>query len=80
MLPLPKGNRLVGRLSPLEPSLSKRLIEKLQKIEPNPAALLPYEFNAVDGCESDRRERYTAAAVCAFLGLLGLLPGLWLCR
>jgi hypothetical protein len=75
-----EGNRLVGRLSFLDPALSTPLIEKIRKIEPNPAALLPYEFNAVDGCESDRRERYTGAGVCAVFGLLGFLPGLLLCR
>jgi hypothetical protein len=75
-----EGNRLVGRLSPLDPALSKTLVERIRKIEPNAAALLPYEFNAVDGCESDRRQRYTGAAVCASLGLLGLGPGLLLCR
>jgi hypothetical protein len=75
-----EGTRIVGRLSPLDPALSKRLVERLRKMELNPASLLPYEFNGVDGCASDRRQRYTGAAVCAFLGLLGLLPGLRLCR
>ncbi len=75
-----ESNRLVGRLSPLDPAQSKPVIERIRKIEPNPAALLPYEFIAVDGCASDQRQRYTGAAVCAFLGLLGLLPGLLLCR
>jgi hypothetical protein len=75
-----EGNRLVGRLSLLDPVLSKPLIERMRRIEPNSTALLPFEFNAVDGSESDRRQRYTGAAVCAFLGLLGLLPGLLLCR
>jgi hypothetical protein len=75
-----EGNRLVGRLSPYDPVQSKPVIEKIRKIEPNPAALLPYEFNAVDGCASDQRQRYTVAGVCGFLGLGGLLPGLLLCR
>ena len=74
------GNRLVGRLSPLDPDLSKTLIERMRTIEPNPPALLPCEFNAVDGCDSDRRQRYTGAAVCAFLGMSGVWPGLLLCR
>src|SRR5262249_12237478 len=75
-----EGNRLVGRLCPLDPALSKPLSERIRKLEANPAALLPHEFNGVDGCESDRRQRYTGAAVSAFLGLLGLWPGLLLCR
>jgi hypothetical protein len=75
-----EGNRLVGRLSPLDPALSKTLIQRMQTFEQNPSALVPCEFNAVDGCDSDRRQRYTAAAVCAFLGMLGVWPGLLLCR
>jgi hypothetical protein len=49
-------------------------------MELDSAALLPYEFKAVEGCESDRRQRYAGAAVCAVLGLLGLVPGLLLRR
>ena len=75
-----EGNRLVGRLSPLDPAKSKPLIEGIRKVEPNPAALLLYEFIAVDGSESDQRQRYTGARVCAFLGFGSLLPGLLLCR
>ncbi len=75
-----EGNRLVGRLSPLDPTLSKPLVERMRKMELHSAALLPFEFKAVDGCESDRRQRYAGAAVCAVLGLLGLVPGLLLCR
>lgn len=75
-----EGNRIVGRLSHLDPTLSKPLIERIKKIEPNPQALLPYEFHAVDGCPSDRQQRYTGAGVCAFFGLLGVFPGLLLCR
>ena len=75
-----EGNRLVGRLSPLDPALSKSLVERLRKVEPNATGLVPHEFHAVDGCESDRRERYAGAAVCAILGLLGVGPGLLLCR
>lgn len=75
-----EGNRLVGRLSPLDPALSKPLLERMRKMELNSAALLPFEFKAVDGCESDRRQRYAGAAACAVLGLVGLVPGLLLRR
>ncbi len=75
-----EGNRLVGRLYPLDPAQSKSLVEQIRKVEPNATSLLPYEFNAVDGCESDRRERYTGAAVCAVLGVLGVGLGLLLRR
>jgi hypothetical protein len=73
-----EGNRLVGRLRPLDSPPSQLLSEKVEGI--GPAALLAYEFNAVDGCPSDQRQRYLRAASYAALGLLGLLLGLWLFR
>jgi len=75
-----EGNRIIGRLSPLDPALSKTLDQRMEKTDPNPPALLSCEFNAVDGCASDRRQRYTVAGVCAVLGVAGLWPGLRLCR
>jgi hypothetical protein len=75
-----EGNRIIGRLSPLDPKLSKTLDQQMQKMDPNPPALLSCEFNAVDGCASDRHARYTAAGVCAVLGVAGVWPGLRLCR
>jgi hypothetical protein len=73
-----EGNRLVGRLLPLESPPSQLLSEKIEGFDP--AALLAYEFNAVDGCASDQRLRYVRAAWYAGLGLLGVLLGLWLIR
>ena len=70
-----EGNRLVGRLLPLDAAASRSLLERIRRIEPDPSALLPYEFNAVDGSASDQRLRYMGAAWCAFFGLLGLLLG-----
>ena len=70
-----EGNRLVGRLLPLDAAASHSLLERIRRIEPDPSALLPYEFNAVDGSASDQRLRYMGAAWCAFFGLLGLLLG-----
>src|SRR5262249_4730622 len=75
-----EGNNLVGRLLPLDSPSSHSLIGRLRKLEPNPPALLPYEFNAVDGSASDQRLRYMAAAWIAFFGLLGLWLGLYLFR
>jgi len=76
-----EGNQLVGRLVPLESPPSKLLIEKIRGSGTNPAAVLPYEFNSVDGSASDQHFRYTGAALVAFFGLLGLLLGLFLvCR
>jgi hypothetical protein len=71
----------VGRLLPLDSPASQLLIERLRKIEPNPSALLPYEFNAVDGSASDQRIRYSGVAWCAFFGVVGVSLGLCLlCR
>jgi hypothetical protein len=75
-----EGNRIVGRLSPLDPKVSKDLTQWLKKKDPNGPALLNCEFNAVDGCASDRHARYTAAGVCAVLGVAGVWPGLRLSR
>jgi hypothetical protein len=75
-----EGNRIIGRLSPLDSALSKTLSQRLQKTDPNTPALLSCEFNAVDGCASDRHARYTAAGVCAVLGVAGVWPGLRLSR
>jgi hypothetical protein len=75
-----EGNILVGRLVPLDPASSQHLIEQLRKLEPAPSALLPYEFNAVDGSASDQRQRFTAVAVIAIIGLAGLWLGVYLLR
>ncbi len=72
-----EGDRLVGRLLPLDAS-SQSAIERIRKAEPKLSALLPYEFNAVDGSESDLRSRYVAAGWIAFFGSLGLVLGLYL--
>jgi hypothetical protein len=74
-----EDSQLVGRLVPLDSS-SQALIEQIPKAEPKsdakPLALLPYEFNGVDGSASDQQGRYIGAAGCGVLGLLGLLVGL----
>jgi hypothetical protein len=75
-----EGNTLVGRLVRLDSPSSRSLMERLGKVEPKASALLPYEFNAVDGCASDQRIRYMAAALIAVFGLLGLWLGLYLLR
>jgi len=75
-----EGNRIIGRLSPLDPKLSKDLVQWMHKKDPNSPALLSCEFNAVDGCASDLNQRYTGAAFSAVLGVAGVWPGLRLCR
>jgi hypothetical protein len=72
-----EGNQLVGRLVPLE---SKLLLENIRKLEPNPSALLAYEFNGVDGSASDQQQRYIGAGVVALLSLLSLYFGWRLVR
>jgi len=57
-----EGNQLVGRLLPLDAAASHSLLERIRRIEPDPSALLPYEFNGVDGSASDQRIRYMGAA------------------
>jgi hypothetical protein len=68
-----EGNKLVGRLLPLDSIRAHDLLEGIQKIEPNPSALLPFEFNAVDGSASDQRERYIRSG---WFGIFGLVAGL----
>jgi hypothetical protein len=75
-----EGNTVVGRLVRLDSPGSKTLLERLGKLKPKPAALLPYEFIAVDGCASDQQTRYTEVAVLAIVGFLGLLLGVYLLR
>lgn len=70
-----EGNELVGRLVPLDAPASQALPGELRKLLPKQAALLPFEFNAVDGSASDQRIRYTAAAWLAAFGLAGLWLG-----
>jgi hypothetical protein len=72
-----EGNDLVGRLLPVDSPSSQSLIERLRKRDPN-TALLPYEFNGVDGSASDQRICYMAAGWIAFFGVLGLSLGLYL--
>jgi hypothetical protein len=75
-----EGNNLVGRLLPADSPSSRSLLEQLRKLDPDRSALLPYEFNAVDGTASDVRTRYMAGGLIAFFGVVGLALGLRLMR
>jgi len=75
-----EGNSLVGRLVPGETGSAKSLIERMRSSESGSPGLLPFEFNAVDGSASDQQIRYGAAAILAFVGVLGLGLGLFLFR
>ena len=70
-----EGNELVGRLLPIDAPVSQPLIDRARKQEANPKSVLPYEFNAVDGCASDQQQRYTAAGVIGAFGLAGFVLG-----
>jgi len=73
-----EGNQLVGRLLPGDVPPSQSLIDRLRRQEADPAAILPFEFNAVDGTVADQQLRYTAAGWTGGFGLVGLLIGLFL--
>jgi hypothetical protein len=75
-----EGDRLVGRLVPLDSPATESLFERVRQLDRQPAALLPYEFNSVDGSASELGIRYTAAGIIAFFGLLGLWLGVHLFR
>ena len=73
-----EGNELVGRLLPVDSPSSKSLVERFRKNDANPSSLLPYEFNAVEGCASDQRLRYMTAGWIVVFGVVGLSLGLYL--
>jgi hypothetical protein len=75
-----KGNRLVGRLLPQTFPTSKEVAQKLRDGKAPVPVVLPYEFNAIDGCESEHTLRYTGVGIFGFVGLLGLWLGLRLVR
>lgn len=74
-----QGDELVGRIVPMDSPPSQSLIERVRKQESQPSAVLPYEFNAVEGCASDQQLRYTAAGITGGLGLVGFALGLLFC-
>jgi hypothetical protein len=76
-----EGNDLVGRVLPVDTPGSQSLIERVRKkqsTQASPDDLLPYEFNAVDGCPSDQRQRCTGSAIMGFFGSAGVALGLYL--
>lgn len=75
-----KGNRLVGRLQPQTYPTSKELARQLRDGTAPAPVVLPYEFNAIDGCESEHTLRYTQVGIFGFVGLVGLWLGLRLMR
>jgi hypothetical protein len=73
-----QGGDLVGSIVRFDPTASRPMIEQVVKAEPKVTALLPFEFNGVEGSAGDQRLRYTAAAILGFVGLVGVLIGLCL--
>jgi hypothetical protein len=74
-----RGNRLVGLLLPAAPD-AEELGRRIRAGQKAPPVLLPYEFNAIDGCESEHRLRYEQAGIVGFVGLLAVVLGLVLVR
>jgi hypothetical protein len=75
------GNRLVGRLQALNSPAARDLVRRIHANQETPVALLPYEFVAIDGSESEHQVRYEQAASFGLIGLPLLVLGLWLvCR
>ena len=73
-----KGNELVGRIVAPDISSAESLVERVRKKEAEPSAVLPYEFNGVDGTASDQRLRFTTAGVVGGIGVVAFVLGLWL--
>jgi hypothetical protein len=73
-------DRLVGHLQALDPAMAEEVAGRLREEDPKGPGLLPYEFNAVDGCASEQRTRYVQVGMFALFGLLGLVLGLRLVR
>jgi hypothetical protein len=73
-----EGDKLVGRLLPLESVATQSLAEHISKVQPDLSTLLPYEFNAVDGSAKDQQTRYGSSGVLGVAGVLGLWFGLGL--
>src|SRR5262245_22618257 len=74
-----EGDNLVGRIMPVDSPSSQSAIERARKQEPQ-LAILPYEFNAVEGCASDQQVRYVAGGGVAALGFAGMVLGWYLFR
>ncbi len=69
---------LVGSVAPFDPTTSRPMLEQVARAEPKVTAILPFEFNGVEGCATDQRRRQTAAGILATLGLLSVLLGVYL--
>jgi hypothetical protein len=76
-----EGNDLIGRIVPIDSPSAQNLIERVRRQDvDNTVKLLPYEFNAIEGCLSDQQVRYLAASWIGGFGLVGMLIGLVLFR
>jgi hypothetical protein len=75
-----QGNELTGYVVPIDPTASRPMLEQLVKAEPKLTAILPFEFNGVEGSAGDQRLRQTAAAVLGCAGLVGALIGVYFIR
>jgi hypothetical protein len=72
-----QGDELTGYVVPIDPTASRPMLERIGKAEPKVTAILPFEFNGVEGSASDQRLRRTGAAIMGFVGLVGVLLGVY---
>jgi hypothetical protein len=73
-----QGNELTGYVVPFDPTASRPMLEQIMKAEPKLNAILPFEFNAVEGSVGDQRLRNMGAALLGCFGLVGVLLGVYL--
>jgi hypothetical protein len=73
-----EGNELTGYVVPIDPATSRPMLELIVKAQPKVTAILPFEFNGVEGSPSDQRLRYTVAAILGCVGLVGALLGVYI--
>jgi hypothetical protein len=72
-----QGNELTGYLVPIDPTASRPMLEQIAKAQPKVTTILPFEFNGVEGSASDQRLRNSGAAILGFVGLVGVLLGVY---
>jgi len=73
-----EGNELTGYVVPFDPAASRPMLEQIVKAEPKLNAILPFEFNGIEGSASDQHLRNMAAGLLGLVGLAGALIGMYL--
>jgi hypothetical protein len=73
-----EGNELTGYVVPFDATTSRPMLEQIMRAEPKLNAILPFEFNGIEGSASDQGVRHMGAGVLGFVGLVGVLLGVYL--